>query len=474
MNFEAVIGLEIHVEMKTHTKMFSYAPIKFGSEANTNTTYLDLAYPGSLPRLNKQGVINAIRVCNALHMRIDHNLQFDRKNYFYSDLPKGYQITQQEFPIGSDGYLEIEIDDKKRQIPIERLHMEEDTCMQHHFSDYTLLDYNRAGIPLVEIVSRPALRTGEEARKYVEKIREIVTYLNVSDGKMENGSLRCDVNISLRPYGSEKFGTKVEVKNLNSTANIEAAIDFEIARQSSMLLSGKEIAQETRRWDEAKKETILMRVKTDAVDYKYFTEGNIPVVHLSDEFVNHAIETSNELYDAKLERFMKNYGLNKVDTKILLSSVELADYYDEVCKCSSSYQALANFIISEVLGYLNKNELSIKDFKVTPKDLADLVELLVNKKINSKQGKDIFTKMIETNKSPLVLKEEMGATLINDENQIRNDIEEIIKANPTLPDDFKNGKTRAQGFVMGLLMKKNKGKVDPLVANKLIVEELSK
>ena len=241
-----------------------------------------------------------------------------------------------------------------------------------------------------------------------------------------------------------------------------------------MLLSGKEIAQETRRWDEAKKETILMRVKTDAVDYKYFTEGNIPVVHLSDEFVNHAIETSNELYDAKLERFMKNYGLNKVDTKILLSSVELADYYDEVCKCSSSYQALANFIISEVLGYLNKNELTIKDFKVTPKDLADLVELLVNKKINSKQGKDIFTKMIETNKSPLVLKEEMGATLINDEGQIRNDIQEIIKANPTLPDDFKNGKTRAQGFVMGLLMKKNKGKVDPLVANKLIVEELLK
>ena len=474
MNFEAVIGLEIHVEMKTKTKMFSYSPIKFGSEPNTNTTYLDLAYPGSLPRLNKQGVINAIRVCNALHMKIDHNLQFDRKNYFYSDLPKGYQITQQEFPIGSDGYLEIEIDDKKRKIEIERLHMEEDTCMQHHFNDYTLLDYNRAGIPLVEIVSRPALRTGEEARKYVEKIKEIVTYLNVSDGKMENGSLRCDVNISLRPFGSDKFGTKVEVKNLNSTANIEAAIDFEILRQSSLLLSGKEIAQETRRWDESKKETILMRVKTDAVDYKYFTEGNIPIVHLSDEFVKNAIETSNELYDAKLERFINNYSLNKVDAKILLSSVELANYYDEVCKFSNNYQQLANFIISEVLGYLNKNELSITDFNVRAKDLADLVELLVNKKINSKQGKDIFAKMIETNKPPLDLQKEMGATLINDENQIRNDIIEIIAQNPTLPSDFKNGKTRAQGFVMGLLMKKNKGKVDPIIANKLIVEELLK
>jgi len=474
MNFEAIIGLEIHVEMKTHTKMFSYAPIQFGSEPNTNTTYLDLAFPGSLPRLNKQGVINAIRVCNALHMNIDHNLQFDRKNYFYSDLPKGYQITQQEFPIGSDGYLEIEVDGKIKQIGIERLHMEEDTCMQHHFSDYTLLDYNRAGIPLVEIVSRPVIKTGEEARKYVEKIKEIVTYLGVSDGKMENGSLRCDVNISLRPFGVEKFGTKVEVKNLNSTANIEAAIDFEVQRQSAMLLSGKEIQQETRRFDEAKKETVLMRVKTEAADYKYFTEGNIPVVHLSDEFVQEAIRTSNELYDAKLIRFENDYSLNAVDAKILLSSVELANYFDEMARNSTNYQALANFLISEVLGYLNRSNLLISDFKVSPKDLSDLVALLVDKRINSKQGKDIFQKMVETNKSPLTLQKEMGATLINDENLIRNDIQEIISQNPTLPDDFKNGKTRAQGFVMGLLMKKNKGKVDPIVANKIIVEELNK
>ena len=474
MNFEAIIGLEIHVEMKTKTKMFSYAPIKFGSDPNTNTTYLDLAFPGSLPRPNKQCVINAIRVCNALHMKIDHNIQFDRKNYFYSDLPKGYQITQQEFPIGSDGYLEIEIGDNLKKIEIERLHMEEDTCMQHHFADYTLLDYNRAGIPLIEIVSRPAIRNGEEARKYVEKIREIVTYLNVSDGKMENGSLRCDVNISLRPFGSDKFGTKVEVKNLNSTANIESAIDYEVMRQSSMLLSGKEIQQETRRWDEAKKETILMRVKTDAVDYKYFTEGNIPVVHLSNEFVEDAIKTSNELYDEKLKRFMENYGLNKVDSKILLSDVKLADYFDEACKYSSSYQAVANYMISEVLGYLNKNEINISEFKVTQEYLSQLVNLLVDKKINSKQGKDIFSKMIETNKSPLILQEELGAVIISDENKIREDIIEIIKNNPTLPSDFKSGKTRAQGFVMGLLMKKNKGKVDPIVANKLIVEELNK
>ena len=474
MNFEAIIGLEIHVEMKTKTKMFSSAPIRFKAEPNTNITYLDLAYPGSLPRLNKQGVINAIRVSHALHMSIDDTLYFDRKNYFYADLPKGYQITQQDRPIGKNGYLEIEIDGQKRKIGIERLHMEEDTAMQHHYSDYTLLDYNRAGIPLVEIVSLPEIRTGEEARKYVEKIKEIVTYLDVSDGKMENGSLRCDVNISIRPFGSDKLGTKVEIKNLNSTANIETAIDYEILRQSSLLIKGQEIAQETRRFDEAKKETVLMRVKTDAVDYKYFSEGNIPPVHLSKEFINHAIETSNELYDQKLERFLKDYKLNEVDAKILLSSKELADYYDEVAKNSKIYQPLANFIISEVLGYLNKNNITISEFNVKPSNISTLVDILNNKEINSKQGKDIFQKMIETNKDPLILKNEMGATLITDKDKIRNDVLEIISQNPTLPDDYKNGKTRALGFVMGLLMKKNKGKVEPNLANQIIKEELLK
>lgn len=474
MNFEAIIGLEIHVEMKTHTKMFSSAPIKFKAEPNTNITYLDLAYPGSLPRVNKNAVINAIRVCNALHMEIDDTLYFDRKNYFYADLPKGYQITQQFRPIGQKGYLEIDVDGEKKRIKVERLHMEEDTAMQHHYSDYTLLDYNRAGIPLVEIVSYPEIRNGKEARKYVEKIKEIVTYLDVSDGKMENGSLRCDVNISLRPYGSDKFGTKVEVKNLNSTANIEAAIDIEMSRQAACLLKGIEIHQETRRFDELKEETVLMRTKTEAADYKYFSEGNIPPIFIGKDFINRAIETSNELYDQKLERFLNEYKLNEVDARILLSSKELSIYYDEAVKNNDNYQQIANFIISEVLGYLNKNEIEISNFNVKPDDISDLVNLLIKKEINSKQGKDIFAKMIETNKSPLVLKEEMGATIISDPEKIRTDIIEIIKENPTLPDDYKNGKTRAQGFVMGLLMKKNKGKVDPILANKLIVEELLK
>lgn len=474
MNFEAIIGIEIHVEMKTKSKMFSLAPITFGNEPNTEVALLDMAFPGTMPRVNKEAVKNAIRVSNALHMSIDQELWFDRKNYFYSDLPKGFQITQQARPIGSEGYLEIDIDGKKKRINIERLHMEEDTCMQHHFTDYTLIDYNRAGIPLIEIVSKPEIRSGLEARKYVEKIREIVTFSNVSDGKMEEGSLRCDVNVSIRPYGSDKFGTKVEVKNLNSIANVEKAIDYEVKRQSQLLLMGKEVEQETRRFDEAKKETVLMRKKTDAADYKYFTEPNVVPIKLSDEFVAEAIRTCPELYDHKLERFLKDYELNEVDAKILLANVDFSLYYDEAAKFTKLYQPLANFMISEVNGYLNKNGIDIKSFNVEPKFISELVELLQSKKINSSQGKDIFAKLVKENKSPLIIQKEMGATLISDEGEIRKLVLEVLEQNSTLRDDFKAGKTRAQGFVMGQIMKKTGGKVNPGIANKIIVEELKK
>ncbi len=474
MNFETIVGIEIHVEMKTKSKMFSLAPIGFGLTPNSEVVAFDMAFPGTMPRVNKEAVKNAIRVSNALHMSIDQEIWFDRKNYFYSDLPKGFQITQQARPIGSEGYLIINVNGKDKKIGIERLHMEEDTCMQHHFSDYTLLDYNRAGIPLIEIVSKPEIRSGEEARKYVEKIREIVTFSNVSDGKMEEGSLRCDVNVSIRPYGSDKFGTKVEIKNLNSIANVEKAIDFEAKRQSELLLLGKEVEQETRRYDEAKKETVLMRKKTDAADYKYFTEPNIPPIKLSDEFVKDAIDTCPELYDQKLERFLNSYGLNEVDAKIILTSVDMANYYDEAAKFTKLYQPLANFMISDVNGYLNKNAISILDFKVEPKFISELVELLQSKKINSSQGKQIFEKLVKENKSPLLIQKEVGAVLINDENKIHELVLEVLEANPTLRDDFKAGKTRAQGFVMGQIMKKTGGKVNPGIANKIILDELKK
>lgn len=474
MNFEAIIGLEIHVEMKTKSKMFSSAPINFSDEPNTDVALLDMAFPGTMPIVNKEAVRNAIRICNALHMQIDHELWFDRKNYFYSDLPKGYQITQQFRPIGKEGYLEIEINNQKKKIEIERLHMEEDTCKQLHFSDYTLLDYNRAGIPLIEIVSKPVLRSGEEARKYVDKIRELVTFSNVSDGKMEEGSLRCDVNISLRPYGIEKFGTKVEIKNLNSIANIEKAIDYEIKRQSELILLGKEILQETRRFDEAKKETVLMRVKTDAVDYKYFTEPNILPIHISDEFIKDAIDTCPELYDAKLERFINDYKLDEIDAKILINNQGFADFFEKICVYSKNYLNIAKFIISDIMGYLNKNQLTINEFKVDSKFIAEMVDLLKSNEINSSQGKEIFIVLVKENKSPYKIKEELGFSLINDDSIIRQIVITTLNNNSTLKDDFKAGKTRVQGFIMGQIMKQLKGKVNPSVANKIILEELNK
>lgn len=474
MNFEAIIGLEIHVEMKTKSKMFSSAPINFNDEPNTDVTLLDMAFPGTMPIVNKEAVRNAIRICNALHMEIDRELWFDRKNYFYSDLPKGYQITQQFRPIGKEGYLEIEINKQKKKIAIERLHMEEDTCKQLHFLDFTLLDYNRAGIPLIEIVSKPVLRSGEEARKYVDKIRELVTFSNVSDGKMEEGSLRCDVNISLRPYGIDKFGTKVEIKNLNSIANIEKAIDYEIKRQSELILLGKEIAQETRRFDEAKKETVLMRVKTDAVDYKYFTEPNILPIHISDEFIKDAIDTCPELYDAKLNRFINDYKLDEVDAKILINNQGFADFFEKICTFSNNYINISKFIISDIMGYLNKNQLTIDEFKVDYKNIAEMVDLLKSNEINSSQGKEIFMVLVKENKSPYKIKEELGFSLINDDDLIRKIVIDTLNSNSSLKDDFRAGKTRVQGFIMGQIMKQLKGKVNPSVANKIILEELNK
>lgn len=473
MEFEAVIGLEIHVEMKTKSKMFSAGPVSFGSEPNTQVNPVDMAFPGIMPTVNKQAVINAIRVSNALHMSIDHELWFDRKNYFYSDLPKGYQITQQARPIGSLGYLDLTTSEGTKRVRIERLHMEEDTCKQLHSWDCTLLDYNRAGIPLVEIVSMPDMSTGEEAMKYVEKIRSIVTFLDVSDGKMEEGSLRCDVNISVREKGTTKLGTKVEIKNLNSTANVQKAIDFEKKRQIELILSGGEVRQETRRFDEATKETVLMRVKTDAVDYKYFTEPNITPIRLSDEFVNDAINTSPELADSKLARY-EAMGLSNYDANQLIADKDISIYFDEAVKSGASPKLIANWIIVDIQAILNKEFISITKFKVTPDNLASLVKLIEEGKASNKQAREIFNEMLKNNASPVELMKKMGTTMISDEGAILAMVKEVIDANPQSVSDYKAGKDRAVGFLVGQIMKKSQGKVNPALTNKLVVEELKR
>ena len=475
MEFEPVIGLEIHVELKTKSKMFSSAPVVYGKEPNTQVAPLDMAFPGTLPVVNKQAVIDAIRVCHALHMKIDHELHFDRKNYFYSDLPKGYQITQNERPIGSEGYLEIEIDGKVKRIGIERLHMEEDTCKQLHFSTFTLLNYNRAGTPLIEIVSKPEMRSGEEAMKYVERIRSIVVFSGVSDGKMEEGSLRCDVNVSIREKGSDKFGTKVEIKNINSISYIQKAIDFEVARQAKLLESGEKVLQETRRYDDAKKETIRMRLKTDSVDYKYYPEANIIPIRLSDKFVEDAIASCPELAESRKERYIKEYGLNDYDASLLVSEKAISDYYNELTKYSKSYKLLANWLIVDVMGYLNKNMLSIEAFPLSPDKLAGLVELVAKNDVSSNQARDIFEAMLKDNIDANEAKAKLGiSSQISDESFIIDVINEVLKENPQAIQDYKDGKGRAMGFLVGQIMKKTQGKINPKLTSELLLKELNK
>lgn len=475
MNFEPVIGLEIHVQMKTKSKMFSSSPNSFSRFPNSEVTPFDMAFPGTMPVVNKQAVINAIRVANALHMNIDHTLHFDRKNYFYADLPKGFQITQQRRPIGSNGYLMIkDKDGNPKRIGIERIHMEEDTCKQLHFVDYSLLDYNRAGAPLVEIVSYPEMRSDVEASRYVEAIRNIVVYSLTSDGKMEEGSLRVDVNVSLRPYGSSEFGTKVELKNLNSLKNIELALAYEISRQSSILLSGGKVEQETRRFDESSGKTILMRKKTDAVDYKYFPEPNITPIKLSDEFVNEAISTCPELYDSKKNRYM-SYGLAEVDADIILSSLDMAYYFEKCIKGNEKLaKTISNFLIVETNSYLNKNGLTMADFKLAPVDLARLASMQ-EEGYSHKQCADIFFYCLDNDSS---IEDAVKALHIekqsNDASEILPMVTEVLDANPQSIADFKGGNGRAIGFLIGQVMKKGKGKINASLVAKIMNEEINK
>ncbi len=473
MNFEPVIGLEIHVELKTKSKMFSSAPVTYGKEANSQTAPLDLGFPGTMPVVNKEAVIYAIRVSNAIHMKIDHELHFDRKNYFYSDLPKGYQITQDRRPIGSDGYLEIALNGQKKRIGIERLHMEEDTCKQLHFKNFTLLNYNRAGTPLIEIVSRPEIRSGEEAMKYVEMIRSIVVFSEVSDGKMEEGSLRCDVNVSIRPEGSKEFGTKVEVKNINSISYVKNAIDFEVERQKKLIESGGKVIQETRRYDDETKSTVAMRLKTDSVDYKYFPEPNIIPIKLSDKFVDDAIASCPELAESKKERYLNEFKLNEYDASLLVSDKDISSYYDKCAKLTKQYKILANWMNVDVLSYLNKNNVTINEFPLNPEQLVSLINIIEKNEVSSNQAKTIFAKMVEEKCDAQKARQILGiSSQISDESFIKNVIKEVLDENPQSIKDYKEGKDRALGFMVGQVMKKTQGKVNPKMTSEMLLKEL--
>ena len=467
MNFEAIIGLEIHVQMRTKSKMFSSAPVTHGENPNTCVNPLDIALPGSMPEVNKQAVINAIRICHALNMSIDDELWFDRKNYFYSDLPKGYQITQYFRPIGRDGWLDV----NGKHINIERLHIEEDTAKQLHNGNQTLIDYNRAGIPLLEIVTKPEISSGEEAMRFVEKIRSIANFLDISDGKMEEGSLRVDVNVSIRPFGSKKLGPKMEIKNLNTLMNIKQAIDYEINRQVSTILSGERIHQETRRFDELEKKTAMMRMKTESIDYKYFVEPNIIPIKLSKEFINEAISSSPELAETKEKRYL-SLGLNEKELQIILSDKNLCDYFDEMINLGTNPKLAINWINVDAQAVLNKERISIKEFEISPQNLAKLILLVEQGRISNKQAKDIFDKMLDDNADPETIISKMGTSLINDEEALLLIINQVLLENPQLIVDYRNGKDKAVGFIVGKVMTITKGQANPALTNTLVVKRL--
>ena len=468
MEFDAVIGLEIHIEMKTKSKMFSSAPVTFGETPNTQVNIFDMGFPGVMPVVNKHAVINALRMCHALHMEIDDTIIFERKNYYYSDLPKGYQITQEFRPLGKNGYLTI----GDKTIGIERLHMEEDTCKQLHYSDFTLLDYNRAGIPLLEIVSKHEIANGIEAAKFVEKIRSIATYLGVSDGKMERGSIRCDVNISLKEKGTSKLGTKVEIKNLNSISNIEKALDYEIARQRELLEKGETIKQETRRFDESKKQTVSMRVKQDKVDYKFFTDPNIAPIKLSKDFIKDAINSSPELAESKLKRYQE-LGLSEYTSNLLLEDKDISNYFEEGIRLGANPKLLANWIIGDIQSVLNKENISITEFKIAPSKMVELLNLIECGKISNAQAKEFFGEILRKDISIEELLTKNG-TLVNDEKVLQEIVIEVLDSNGQTITDYKNGKDKALGYLVGLVMKKTNGKANPVVVNKLILEELER
>ena len=474
MNFETIIGIEIHCELNTKTKMFSSAPNTFGKDPNTQVNQTDLAHPGTLPRVNKQAVIYSIMACKALNLEIDNELWFDRKNYFYSDLTKGYQITQDKRPIGKNGFIEVNTSNGLKKIGIERIHMEEDTAKQSHYGDYTLIDYNRCGVPLIEIVSKPDMRSGEEAAKYVEKLRSILSYCGVSDCKMDEGSMRCDINISLRPIGSDKFGVKTEIKNLNSINNIQKAIEFEISRQEKLLLKGQAVEQETRRFDETLRQTVLMRKKTDAVDYKYFTEPNIMPIKLSDKFINEAISLVPELPEARYNRYLNDLNLSSYDAQQLIANKNVADYYEEILESFNEPKIVANWMLGDIFSYLNKNNITIKEFKLSPLNFAKLLKLLKEGKISSKQGKDVFMEIVDTDNDPEKIAKDKGMVQESDEGLILEYINEVLKENPQAIETYKSGRDNILAFLIGQVMKKSKGKANPALTSKLLKEEIMK
>lgn len=472
--YETVIGLEVHVELHTKSKIFCGCSTEFGAPPNTHTCPICLGHPGVLPVLNRQAVDYAMKAAMALNCTIADESKFDRKNYFYPDSPKAYQISQYDKPIGENGWIDIEVNGETKRIGITRLHLEEDAGKLTHVDGgyASLVDFNRVGTPLVEIVSEPDLRSPEEARAYLEKLKAIMQYCDVSDVKMEEGSLRCDANISLRPYGQQEFGTKTELKNMNSFRGVQKGLEYEEWRQAEVLDEGGVIVQETRRWDEAQGKTLTMRSKEEAHDYRYFPDPDLVMLHIDDEWKARIRASIPELPDARKARYTSDYGLPSYDAEVITSSMALADFFEESLQYTKDAKALSNWIMGDLLGYLNANNLEMADVKVTGKGLGEMIGLIEKGTISSKIAKTVFKEMLESGKAPQAIVEEKGLVQISDEGAIKAIVDKVVEANPQSVEDYKAGKEKAIGFLVGQVMKESRGKANPALVNQLLLERL--
>ena len=465
------IGIEVHVELKTKTKIFSNSLNGYGKMANSLTNVVDLGYPGTLPTLNEEVINLAIRAATILNCKIRKVMHFDRKNYFYPDNPKNYQITQNRTPIGYDGYVEIEVDGQKKKVEIEEMHIEEDTCKSAHRKDKTLLDFNRAGVPLIEIVTKPCIESPEEAKLYLEKLRELLFYGNISDCKMEEGSMRADANVSIRKNKEDPFGTKAEIKNIGSISNVKLGIEKEIEPQTKLYDNGETFLPQTRRFDDSIGDTVLMRVKETGNDYRYFPEPDIPYVVITDEMIKKANSETPMMPEERRKKYLVR-EVSEINANKLIQNRPLSDYFNTLLDEKIDFKVASNLLLGDISAYLNKNEKEISDTTLTKERFIELVNDYSSNTITSKNLKEIIDEIMESNKSIKEIIKENGIENITDDTEIRKVVKEIITSNPESVKDYKNGHDRAIKYLMGQVMKETHGKVNPKIAMDILVEEL--
>ncbi|WP_287155369.1 Asp-tRNA(Asn)/Glu-tRNA(Gln) amidotransferase subunit GatB [Candidatus Solincola tengchongensis] len=479
--YEAVIGLEIHAELKTRSKMFCSCDASFGGEPNTKTCPVCLGLPGVLPVLNRRAVELAVRLALALNCRIAERCIFHRKNYFYPDMPKNYQISQYDLPLGVGGYLDLETEEGAFRVGITRVHMEEDTGKtvhasesgRIHGSEYSLEDFNRAGVPLLEIVTEPDIRTPEQARLFMQELKSIMEHLEVSDCKMEEGSLRCDANVSLRPRGSSELGVKTEIKNMNSFRALYRALDYEIARQREVLETGGEIVQETRHWDADANVTTPLRTKEYAYDYRYFPEPDLVPLELDRSFIEEVRSSLPELPAERRRRFREEYGLPAHDAVLLTSSKAMGDYFEAAVAAGAPPKAVSNWMMGEISAFLNARGLEVNDLKVTPQRLAELVALVEKGTVSVTMAKAVLEEMLESGRPPLEVVEERGMAQISDRGELERLVEEVLEENPKVVEDYRKGKGKALGFLVGQVMRRTGGRANPQLVNEILAARLN-